>query len=253
MQVDLMQNVFDFWQRIHPDNPALVVPALSPPGANLSTATAFMDEAMVPSKFNKVLPELVRLAANLPLRAGALPSSKSLRRTSQSLCEVCDLQLHERLAFGTWQDDLTERPSRRHSSTSNMPHVYTDALVTERTQLDAKHFVWKPLLQALWQLGDGVADATWQGALATALKAMCSSARMTGHTCPQPAEAEAHAGPEASASAEPPSEAKVSEPVDAEKESAARVCVSPSPDSNSTTSSDSAASSSAARGPEDFR
>ena len=170
---DITSKFLQLRAAIHPGNPALVVPALSPPGASLDKATGFLQDPMPPSKFNKVLPQLIQYNVGMPPRSGQHPSSKSLRRTSQALCEAAGLELHERLAFGNWQDDFTDKQSRRQSSRQNMPHVYTDKAVKERTQLDAKTFVWTALAKVVGDLGEDIADAEWGEVMADKLKPAC--------------------------------------------------------------------------------
>ena len=170
---DITSKFLQLRAAIHPGNPALVVPALSPPGASLDKATGFLQDPMPPSKFNKVLPQLIQYNVGMPPRSGQHPSSKSLRRTSQALCEAAGLELHERLAFGNWQDDFTDKQSRRQSSRQNMPHVYTDKAVKERTQLDAKAFVWTALAKVVGDLGEDIADAEWGEVMADKLKPAC--------------------------------------------------------------------------------
>ena len=141
---------------------------------------------MPPSKFNKLLPQLLRLDVGLGVRTGTAPSSKALRRTSQSLCQICELQIHERLPFGNWQDDFTDRASRCRSTTQNMPHVYTDVAIKERAQLDAKTFVWSALQQAFDMLGKDIAEVEWSGAMATILQPMCKEMRQIVPVPPAP-------------------------------------------------------------------
>ena len=68
-----------------------------------------------------------------------------------------------------------------------MPHVYTDKAVKERTQLDAKTFVWKALTKVVGDLGEDVADAEWGAVMADKLKPACVLQREAQPLQPSPA------------------------------------------------------------------
>ena len=238
---DITSKFLQLRAAIHPGNPALVVPALSPPGASLDKATGFLQDPMPPSKFNKILPQLVQYNVGMPPRSGQHPSSKSLRRTSQALCEAAGLELHERLAFGNWQDDFTDKQSRRHSSRQNMPHVYTDKAVKERTQLDAKTFVWKALTKVVGDLGEDIADAEWGAVMADKLKPACVLQR---EAQPLQASAEKEA---AAPTVQGPKESGSASEREEEKKASKKA-----PSSASSSSSETDPSSSLAEDPVDF-
>ena len=238
---DITSKFLQLRAAIHPGNPALVVPALSPPGASLDKATGFLQDPMPPSKFNKILPQLVQYNVGMPPRSGQHPSSKSLRRTSQALCEAAGLELHERLAFGNWQDDFTDKQSRRLSSRQNMPHVYTDKAVKERTQLDAKTFVWKALTKVVGDLGEDIADAEWGAVMADKLKPACVLQREAQPL--QPSSKREAAAPTVQSPKESGSEAEREEEKKASKKA---------PSSTASSSSETDPSSSLAEDPVDF-
>ena len=169
--------------QVHPENPPLVVPALFPLSCALRTATGFAQVAMPANKFNKLLPTLLQLDIGFPERSGPLPSSKCLRRTSQGICEASAMQMHGRLAFGNWVDDYMDKASKRFSSTCNMPHVYTDACVKERSQLDAKAMVWTAITEAFAELGSTLPSAQWHTHLPGPLRRAC--VRMRAHGEPK--------------------------------------------------------------------
>ena len=58
---------------------------------------------------------------------------------------------------------------------NNMPHVYTSKQIKEKSQLDAKAFVWKPVFALLQAAVSEVNAWTWQGEMAARLFQACSS------------------------------------------------------------------------------
>ena len=69
---------------------------------------------------------------------------------------------------------------------------YTGKVVKERTQLDAKTFVWKTLLAVLADLGNDVATAEWHTTVADKIKPQCA-ARLQGASIQPPSDTTAAA------------------------------------------------------------
>ena len=159
--------------RVLPEGARFLLPALLPRNASLHNATEFAAHPMTTPSFSRVIKQLVLASpAHWPPRTGLQPSAHSPRRTLATLAECMEGRPDDRLALGSWQEDLRARDTECTASATAMPVIYTGADTKLWRQFHVKGKVIGALYSAMTS-----EDATaffqepWTGQLALRLRA----------------------------------------------------------------------------------
>ena len=140
----MMQDFIEIWHSVLPGKPGFLVPAFTPVKAGLRNAVGFASIPMSTAQWSTVMQDLVSITPDSwPSRPVELPTSYSARRFMATISTILNIPLADRLALGSWKDDMSLHPSS--GASKSMPVRYTDESVKMQQQVLVKTLLVRAL------------------------------------------------------------------------------------------------------------